>query len=73
MADKGPKRWIIVRFFEHAIDRTEAEIAELKAQGLFVRDAGPQDKTAHGAPVPAAVTTPPAGSPPPGVKPEIKE
>ncbi len=80
MADKNPppKRWIIIRFFQHAIERTEAEIAELKAGGLFVRDAsGPSDVQVPAAgvtpAVPAATVTPPAGSPPPGGKPEIKE
>jgi hypothetical protein len=71
-----PKRWIIIKMLQHAIERTEAEIAELVAGGLFVRDATPQDKTAHGEPVPAAAPappTPPPGSPPPGAKPDPKE
>ena len=43
--EKPGKRWIIVKFFEHAIERTEDEIAELKAGRLWVRDAsGPDDK-----------------------------
>jgi hypothetical protein len=42
--ETGPKRWIIVKFFQRAIERTEEQIAELKAGGLFVRDAsGPAD------------------------------
>lgn len=81
MADKNPppKRWIILKFLQHAVERTEAEIAELKSHGLFVRDAsGPDDVHAPAAGVTAAVpggtpTTPPAGNPPPGGKPENKE
>jgi hypothetical protein len=42
--ETSPKRWVIVKFFEHAIERTEEQIAELKAGGLHVRDAtGPGD------------------------------
>ena len=40
-----PKRWVIVKQFLHAVERTETEIAELTAHRLFVRDAtGPDDK-----------------------------
>jgi hypothetical protein len=35
----APKRKIFIKLFEHAIERTEDEIAELKAGGLFVKDA----------------------------------
>jgi hypothetical protein len=39
------KRWVILTFFEHAVERTEAQIAELKAGRLWVRDAsGPGDQ-----------------------------
>lgn len=41
-----PVRRIIVKFWEHAVERTEAEIEELKALDLFVRDATPEDKLA---------------------------
>lgn len=68
---EAPERWIIVKFFQHPIQRAEHEIAELKAQNLYVRDAsGPDD--VH-APVPAgAAATAPAG-PPAGGKPDEKE
>lgn len=59
MADE-PRRWVLVSMIHHAIQRTEDEIAELKAGGLFVRDAaGPEDS--HAADAPAA-------SPPPAPK-----
>lgn len=62
MAD--PKRWIIIKIFQHAIERTEAEIAELKNAGLFVRDATPEEVA--GAPaVPSAFFTPSAARPEP--------
>jgi len=41
-----PVRRVILKFWEHAVERTEAEIAELKVHGLFVRDATPEDKLA---------------------------
>ena len=73
MADE-PKRWIIIKMLQHAIERTEAEIEEIKDAGLFVRDAsGPGDVHAPAAGVTAVPTTPPAGSPPPGGKPDPKE
>lgn len=45
MADTAvvPRRKIYVKFWEHPVLRTEDEIAELKAHGLFVRDAAPDD------------------------------
>lgn len=81
MADKPaePKRWVILTFWQHAVERTEEEIAELKAHLLFVRDAsGPDDVHLPPEPAPAAAPAagtaiPPAGSPPPGGKPDIKE
>jgi len=70
------KRWVIVRQLHGAVERAEHEIAELKAHGLFVRDAtGSGDN--HDAPAAAgasaAQTTPPAGTPPAGGKPEDKK
>lgn len=67
-----PKRWVIIKMLQHAIERTEAEIDELKAGRLFVRDAsGPDDTHPPAAapvtaPPPSAFFTPatPAGSPP---------
>lgn len=77
MADKPAKRWVLIRMLHAAVERTEEEIAELKAHGLFVRDAsGPGDTHLPPPPEPASAppaTTPPAGSPPPGGKPETKE
>ncbi len=90
MADKNPPpvRRVILKFWEHAVERTEAEIAELKTQGLFVRDAEPGDKLAPhdeaaksraasaAALAGAPAATPPAESPastPPGAKPDNKE
>ena len=65
MADAEPKRWVIVKMLHNAIERTEAEIAELKSGRLFVRDAsGPDDSQE---PVRAPVTvlpTPPIVAPP---------
>ena len=69
MADT-PKRWVITKMLHAAVQRTEEEIAELKAGGLFARDASGPDDTQAAAP---AAPTPPAGSPPPGVKPDDKE
>lgn len=79
MADKTaePKRWVLVKMLHAAVERTEAEIAELKAHLLFVRDAsGPEDhqedpepEPQPGAPAAAAprtAATTPAGNPPPG-------
>jgi hypothetical protein len=69
-----PKRRIIVKLWEHAVERTEAQIEELKAHGLFVRDATPGDKlaphdeyerqTAAAAAVLEAATTPAPAAPP---------
>ena len=59
MADAEPKRWIIIKMLQAAIERTEAEIAELKAAGLFVRDAsGPYDVQ-----VPEVAPAPPEPAP----------
>jgi hypothetical protein len=70
--EKPGKRWIIVKFFEHAIERTEDEIAELKAGRLWVRDAsGPDDKQ-HPAEAPAEPPGPeliPAAAPRPAAAP----
>jgi hypothetical protein len=41
-----PVRRVILKFWEHAVERTEAEIEELKALGLFVRDARPDEPVA---------------------------
>jgi hypothetical protein len=41
-----PKRRVILKLWEYAVERTEAEIEELKAHRLFVRDATPEDKLA---------------------------
>ena len=46
MADKPPTRNVILKFWGHAVALTEAEIEEHKVLGLFVRDAGPEDKLA---------------------------
>ena len=62
MADAEPKRWVVVKMLHNAIERTEAEITELKSGRLFVRDAsGPDDSQE---PVRAPVTVLPAPSPP---------
>lgn len=77
MADNtdGPKRWVLVKMLHAAVERTEAEIAELKSHLLFVRDAaGPDDHHDDPEPEPTAdapaaarpTATTPAGSPPPG-------
>lgn len=71
-----PKRWIIVKFFQHAVERAEHEIEELRSQGLYVRDAsGPDDRHVPQAPAPsgAAPTTTPPGTVPGGAKPDDKE
>jgi hypothetical protein len=60
------KRWVILTFFEHAVERTLAEIEELKAGGLFVRGAsGPGDTQQ-----PAAAEQKPDGAPGPVLIPE---
>ncbi len=68
MADE-PGRWVLVTMIHNAILRTEAEIAELKAGRLFVRDAsGPDDS--HAAEVaPAAPKVPVLTGAPAGGKP----
>jgi hypothetical protein len=76
MADKTaePKRWVLIKMLHAAVERTAAEIEELQAHGLFVRDASGPDDT-HPEPSPPAVP-PPAGtatSPPPGGNPSDKE
>jgi hypothetical protein len=68
VADAEPKRWVIVKMIHAAIERTEAEIEELKAGGLFVRDAsGPEDSHAADGPPPSPPAVPkplvPAGAP----------
>lgn len=73
-----PVRRIIVKFWEHAVERTEAEIEELKALGLFVRDATPEDKLAphdeavkqrEAAAAALAAATPQQGGTPPATVP----
>jgi hypothetical protein len=44
--DTEPKRRVILKLWEHAVERTEAQIEELKAHRLYVRDATPEDKLA---------------------------
>lgn len=45
------KRWVVLTFFEHAVERTEEQIRELKAGRLWIRDAsGPGDRQQEGAP-----------------------
>jgi len=68
MADKTadktaePGRWVLVKMIHAAVERTEAEIAELKSHGLFVRDAtGPDDS--HPDPGPEPQTAPAAPAP----------
>jgi hypothetical protein len=52
-------QWVIVKFFHHAIERTLAEVEELKAGGLFVRDAsGPGDTQQATAADPGPVLVP---------------
>lgn len=79
MADTAvaPKRKIYLVLFEHAVERTEEEIAELKAHGLFVKDApadaplAPHSQTLAQAVAKAGVPAgTPAGSPPPDGKPK---
>jgi hypothetical protein len=63
------KRWVILTFFQHAVERTEEQIAELKAGRLWVRDAsGPGDTQQEPAaePQPALV---PETNPRPGAQP----
>ena len=43
MTDLQPLRKVHVKFFAHPILRTEQEIEELKAAGLYVRDAAPDE------------------------------
>jgi hypothetical protein len=78
MAEQPEKSWVIVKFFHHAIERTLAEIEELKAGGLFVRDAsGPGDtqqeagapQQPDGTPVPVLI---PASAPGPAAQPAAK-
>jgi hypothetical protein len=60
-----PRQNVFVKFWEHAVERTEAEIAELKAAGLL-REQGPvpgltaavQQETAAGSTVQPVVTAP---------------
>lgn len=74
-----PRRWVILTFFENAVEKAEEEIKELKALGLWVRDAtGPGDREdpskgtpvqsqlggiPEPAPAPAQPATPPAAAP----------
>jgi hypothetical protein len=54
VADAEPKRWVLVTMVHDAIERTEAQIDELKAARLWVRDAsGPGDSHDSTAPRPA--------------------
>jgi hypothetical protein len=67
-APEAPKRWVLVSMIHGAILRAEHEIEELKAGGLFVRDAsGPEDSHAADGPAPSPPTVPkplaPAGAP----------
>jgi hypothetical protein len=65
-----PKRWVLVSMIHHAIQRTEAEIAELKAARLFVRDAsGPEDSHAADTPQQPAPKVPVLTGTPAGDKP----
>ena len=68
MAEQPDGRWVIVRMIHGAIKRTEAQIGELKAGGLFVRDASGPDDSHDGSP--AAAGQPPATTVP--VKPADK-
>ena len=69
MAEQPEKQWVIVKFFHHAIERTLAEVEELKAGGLFVRDAsGPGDTQQGPAPEPQPVLVPET-NPRPGAQP----
>jgi hypothetical protein len=76
-AKTAEARRVILKFWAHAVERTEEEIRELKAQGLFVRDATPEDKlaphaeaeaqrAAAAAALAAATPPPPAASATPG-------
>ena len=77
MAEQPEKRWVIVKFFQQAIERTLAEVEELKAGGLFVRDAsGPGDtqqepapQKADGTPGPVLI---PESAPQPPAQPPVK-
>jgi hypothetical protein len=63
--EKPGKRWVIVKFFEHAVERTEEQISELKGGRLFVRDAtGPDDTQSAGSPAPPAADTAARPQPP---------
>ena len=66
---EAPKRWILITMLQHAIERTEAEIAELKANGLFARDATPEEVAVAPA-TPSAFFTPAAPAPAPEPEPE---
>jgi hypothetical protein len=73
MADEPEKRWVIVKFFQHAIERTLAEVEELKAGGLFVRDAsGPGDTQQEPAPQKADGTPGPVLIPESAPQPAVK-
>ena len=44
MADQQGTRWVLINMIHGAVERTEDQIRELKAGGLFTRDAsGPED------------------------------
>ena len=62
--------WVIVKMLHGAIERTEEEVAELKAGGLFVRDASGPDDT-HDAPAAGAAVpvSPLRGAQPAAVQP----
>ncbi len=63
----APKRKIFITLFEHAIERTEEEIKELKDCGLFRAEAPPDAPLApHLQTLPEALAkaAPPQASPP---------
>ncbi len=65
--EKPGKRWVLIKMLHHAVERTEAQIEELKAGGLFVRDAaGPEDH--HDEPKPAGPVPVPETPPRPAVQ-----
>ena len=64
MAEQPAKRWVLIRMLHGAVERTEDQIRELQAGGLFVRDAsGPDDH--HDAPQDAPKPAVPVSPAPP--------
>ncbi len=63
MADQQGKRWVLISVLHGAVERTEEQIAELKAARLFTRDAAAPGDPHHNPPAPPA---PPAVPPPRG-------